>query len=67
MINGPFCLLFLPLSVGVLFFMHCPYLNDGDIAGLFTLIVLLVSCDCWCSVALSQGAMCWSAVSECIS
>ena len=29
------------------------------------LIVFLVSCDCWCSVAIPHGAVDWSAVCEC--
>ena len=31
----------------------------------FTLFVFLVSCDCYCSVALPHGAVGWSAVCGC--
>ena len=34
----------------------------GRKAGCFALVVFLVSCGCWCSVALSQGVVGWSAV-----
>ena len=34
-------------------------------AGCFSLIVFLVSCDCWCSVNLPHDAMGWSAVCGC--
>ena len=34
-------------------------------AGCFTLFVFLMSCDCYCSVALHHGASCWSAVCDC--
>ena len=38
---------------------------DGEVkAGCFTLIVFLMSCDCYCSVALPQGAMGCSAVCD---
>ena len=33
--------------------------------GCFTLIVYLVFCDCYCSVALSYGVVGWSAVCDC--
>ena len=34
-------------------------------AGYFTLIVFLVSCDCWCSVALPHVGMGLSVVCDC--
>ena len=34
-------------------------------AGCFTLSVYLVSCDCYCSVALTCDVMGWSAVCDC--
>ena len=46
----------------------CPFCNhlDGEErAGCSTLFVILVSCDCYCSVALPCGAMGWSAVCDC--
>ena len=33
-------------------------------AGCFTLFVFLMSCDCYCSVALPHGAVGWSVVCE---
>ena len=33
-------------------------------AGCFTLIVVLMSCQCWCSVVLPHCAMGWSAVCD---
>ena len=33
--------------------------------GCFTLIIFLMSCDCYCSVAHPRGAMGWSAVCDC--
>ena len=34
-------------------------------AGCFSLTVFLMSCDSQCSVALSHGAICWSAMCDC--
>ena len=46
-------------------FLVCYYLGEEERAGCFAFIVLLVSCYCKCSVALSHGAMGWSAVCDC--
>ena len=46
------------------FFNH---LDGRKRAGCFTLFVFLVSFYCYCSVALPQGAMDWSAVCDCSS
>ena len=71
------CVMFLPLFVGVLclvivllcitwcLFCFCNHINEEERAGCFTLIIFLVSCDCYCFVALSHGAMGWSVVCDC--
>ena len=50
----------------------CPFLlcshPDGDeraAAVSFTLIVFLITCDCYCSIAFPHGAVGWSAVHDC--
>ena len=40
-------------------------LDEEDRADCFALIVFLMSCDCWCSVALPHGVVGWSAVRDC--
>ena len=52
---------------GLCFVMHylVPFLVCNHVekrAVCFTLVFLLMSCDCNCSAALPHGAMCWSAV-----
>ena len=37
----------------------------GRESGCFTLIVFLMYCDYWCSVALPRDAVGWSAVCDC--
>ena len=43
-----------------------PISHSSDLirAGCFALFVLLVSCDCYCSVTLPYGAVVWSAVCD---
>ena len=41
-----------------------PFVGE-ERAGCFTLVVFLVSCDCYWSVALPQGAIGWSEVCDC--
>ena len=36
----------------------------GKVADCFTLIVFLIKCDCWCSVAIPHGAVGRSAVCD---
>ena len=45
-------------------FLVCNHLEEGR-AGCFTLIVSLMSCDCWYSVVLLPNAVGWYAVSNC--
>ena len=40
-------------------------LDGEERAGCFTLFVFLVSCDCYCSVALPHGDVGWSALCDC--
>ena len=40
------------------------YLNGEERAGCITLVVFLMSCGYWCSVALLGGDMGWSAVCD---
>ena len=42
------------------------HLDGGDRAGCVTLIVCLMSCDCWCSMAPPHSAIGWSAVCDCV-
>ena len=50
-------------------FQFCNYVDGKERAGLLyfncLLIVILMSCDRWCSVALPGGAVGWSAVRDC--
>ena len=68
------CLLFLPLYGFCNCSMFCfevlsalsSFAMDGEEdAGCFTLFVFLVSCVCYCSVALPRGAVGWSALCDC--
>ena len=43
----------------------CNHLDEEEKAGCFALTVFLMSCDTQCSVALSHGAMGWSAICDC--
>ena len=40
-----------------MFFWLCSHLDGEEIAGCFTLIIFLMSCNCWCSVAFPGGAL----------
>ena len=40
-------------------------LDGEERPGCFTLVVFLVSCDCYWPVALPHGAMSWSEVCDC--
>ena len=42
----------------------CIHINGEERAVCFTLFIFLVSCDCYCSMALPQGTMGWSAVCD---
>ena len=42
------------------------HIDEQDRASCFTLILLLMSCDCKCSDALPDGAVGWSAVCDCV-
>ena len=59
--------MFVPIVVVQCFvsFKVLNHLDGEERAGCFTLFVFLVSCDCYCSVALPHGAVDWSAVSDC--
>ena len=41
-------------------FLFCVRLGGEERAGCFALVVFLVSCGCWCSVALTHSAVSWS-------
>ena len=41
------------------------YIDGEESAGCFALTVFLMSCDMQCCVALSHGAVGWSAVCDC--
>ena len=41
------------------------HLDKEERADCFTLIAFLVSCDCWCFMALPHSAVGWSAVCDC--
>ena len=43
----------------------CNHLDEEEKAGCFALTAFLMSCDSRCSVALSHGAMGWSAICDC--
>ena len=46
-------------------FLFCNHLDGEERSGCFALLVFLVSCDCYCSVAIPHGAVGWSAVCDC--
>ena len=48
-----------------LFVVHCNHLDGADRVGCSTLIVFLLSCYSYCSVALYHGVVSWSAVCDC--
>ena len=39
--------------------------RERERAGCFTFIVVLMSCDCYCSVGLPHGAVEWAAACDC--
>ena len=43
----------------------CNHLDEEERAACFALIVFLMSCDCYCSMALPHGPVGWSAVCNC--
>ena len=67
---GVLCLVLVLLCITWCPFFFCNHLDREERAGYFTLIVfltylltyLLMSYDCYCSVALPHGAVGWSAV-----
>ena len=46
-------------------FLLCSHFDGEEIAASFTLIVFLITRDCYCSIAFPQGAVGWSAVHDC--
>ena len=54
------------LCIALCPFQFCNHLDGEERAGYFTLFDFLVSCDCYCSVALSHGALSWYAVCDCV-
>ena len=59
---GVLCLVFDLLCIVWFPFWFSNYLDEQERACCFALVVFLVSCGCWCSVALPRGAVGWSAV-----
>ena len=47
-------------------FLFCNHFDVEERAGCFTLTIFLVSCDSQCLVAISPGAVGWSAVCDCV-
>ena len=50
----------------VLFSDHTHFIASIHEADCFTVFVLMVSCSCYCSVALPHGVVGWSAVCGCL-
>ena len=48
------------------FFSFCKHHAGNERAGLFALIVVLISCGCLCYMSLHRGAMGWSAIFDCV-
>ena len=48
-----------------LLFLFCNHLGGDKIAGCFTLFVILVTCNCYCSVAVPRGSVGWPVVCDC--
>ena len=46
-------------------FLLCSHLDGEERAASFTLIVFLITHDCYCSIAYPHGAVGWSAVHNC--
>ena len=46
-------------------FLLCSHLDGEERAASFTLIVFLITRDCYCSIAYPHGAVGWSAVHNC--
>ena len=46
-------------------FKFCNHLEEEERADCFAFIVLRMSCNCKCSVALTRGVVGWSAVCDC--
>ena len=59
--------MFCPCSVMqfLVSFLFLNHLDKEERADCFTLTLFPTSCDCKCSVALSRGAVSWSAVCDC--
>ena len=63
-----YCLILLPMFEWFVYLL--PFLvvqltrrRERERADCFTLFVLLLSCDSYCSVSLPGGVMCWSVIS----
>ena len=65
MFFGSLCLVLALLWGTLRPFELCNHLVEEERAGCFTLIVLLMPFDCYCSVSLPHGALGWSAVCDC--
>ena len=46
-------------------FLLCSHLDGGERAASFTLIVFLITLDCYCSIVFPHGAVGLSAVHDC--
>ena len=46
-------------------YLLCNHLDEQERAGSFVLTVFLMSCYCYCSVAIPCGALGWSALCDC--
>ena len=63
------CLLLLPWCVGVLCLVHVSLCSNvtsviSRESWLLYFNVFLMTCICWCSVAITRDAICWSAVCD---
>ena len=56
---------FASVSITLCPFLICNHLEEEERAGCIAFIVLRMSCNCVCSVALPRGAVGWSAVCDC--
>ena len=61
---GVLCLVFVLVCITFRPVYFCNHLDEEERAGCFALIVFLMSCYCYCSVALPHCAMGWSAVCD---
>ena len=65
LIVGPIVVLCVCCELLCVFSSFCYHFDGEERVGCLPLFVFLMSCDCYCSVALHNDAVGWSALCDC--